>query len=330
MLRIRSTGTSGPRTVRKPRRDAREITLLLAAPRGFCAGVRRAIDAVNDALRIHGPPVYVRRPIVHNLDVVRELEAKGAIFIEELDEAPDGSVVLFSAHGVGPEIARDARRRRMVAYDAVCPLVAKVHRQVGRHERAGRQLVLVGHAGHPEIDGTLGHVRQQPARVVNSVEEVEALSLDPDAPTAYSVQTTYSVEEARAVVAALRKRFADLRAPASSDICYATTNRQVAAREVAAQADATIVVGEGFSSNANRLLEVAARHCRSAQLVAGPADIAWSRLRGASVIGLTAAASTPDGAIEAVVDTLRSRFSVTVREVEAVRETVAFKRLDIG
>lgn len=307
----------------------RDIRVLLAAPRGFCAGVRRAIDAVVDALQIHGPPIYVRRPIVHNLEVVRNLEARGAIFVQELEEVPKGRVVLLSAHGVSPSIQREARERGLVVHDAVCPLVAKVHREVERHDRAGRQVILIGHEGHPEIEGTVGHVRRRLATVVKSASEVEALPFDRDLPVAYAVQTTFSVKDAAEVIQALEARFTKLQGPASSDICYATTNRQAATRMIAAQADATIVVGERFSSNATRLFEVASSLCSSTRLISGPNELDWSQLGDAGTVGITAAASTPESSIEAVVDALRSRFHIVIEEIETACERTTFKRLAI-
>jgi 4-hydroxy-3-methylbut-2-en-1-yl diphosphate reductase len=310
--------------------DRPEIRVILAAPRGFCAGVRRAIDAVRDALSRHGAPVYVRRAIVHNLEVVRTLEAEGAIFVEELDEIPAGSIVLFSAHGVSPAIAADAKRRSLRTYDAVCPLVAKVHREVERHQRGGRQLVLIGHKGHPEIEGTLGHVTSVSAHVVKSVEEVEDLPLRRDQPTAYAVQTTYSVDDAQAIVEALRARFSDLAEPVSSDICYATTNRQAAVRELAMRSDAIIVAGERFSSNACRLAEVAEVHCGAVQLVAGPHEIDWSALPKSGSIGITAAASTPETSVQAILAALGVRYQIKVEEAGSEPEATVFKRLAIA
>ena len=307
-----------------------ELKVLLAAPRGFCAGVRRAIDAVEDALAVHGPPVYVRRPIVHNLQVVRALEAQGAIFVEELDQVPTGSVVLFSAHGVSPEISRDALRRKLTAFDAVCPLVSKVHREVERHVRDGRRVVLIGHKGHPEIEGTLGHVTGQAAYVINSVDEVDDLALADDQPVAYAVQTTYSADEAAAIIEALRKRFNDLAEPVSSDICYATTNRQNAVRAVAGRADAMIVAGEHFSSNACRLAEVASELCTSVQLVAGPEGLDWSLLPRHGVVGITAAASTPDSTVQSILEALGGRYEIGIEEVETSRESTVFKRLRVS
>ena len=312
------------------RGDRPAISLLLASPRGFCAGVTRAIDAVREAIKVHGSPVYVRRAIVHNAEVVRELEQEGAIFIQELDEAPPGSVVLFSAHGVSPTIAADARDRGLTAYDAVCPLVAKVHREVARHQRSGRAVVLIGHAGHPEIEGTLGHAAAGAVELVSDADDVAAVPLDPHAPTAYAVQTTYSVDDAQAIVDALRARFSDLVGPPSSDICYATTNRQAAVRAIAARADAVIVAGDPSSSNANRLAEVAAASCGSVQLIAGADELDWSKFPLPGTIGLTAAASTPESVVDEIVAALGKRFEVRTEQVEVAREAIAFKPVAIG
>lgn len=310
--------------------DRPQIRIILAAPRGFCAGVRRAIDAVRDALAKHGAPVFVRRAIVHNLEVVRSLEAEGAVFVQELDEVPAGGVVVFSAHGVSPTIAADAQKRGLIAYDAVCPLVAKVHREVERHERRGREIILIGHKGHPEIEGTLGHVSFVRTHVVNSVDEVENLPISSHEPAAYAVQTTYSVDDARAIIQALHLRFADLVGPASSDICYATTNRQAAVREVALQSDAIIVAGEQFSSNACRLAEVASAHCNNVQLVAGSDEIDWSGLPKSGVIGITAAASTPETSVQSILSALGARYHMIVEELGSGTETTVFKRMAIA
>jgi 4-hydroxy-3-methylbut-2-enyl diphosphate reductase len=306
------------------------IDILLTAPRGFCAGVRRAIDAVLDALALHGPPVYVRRPIVHNLAVVHALEAEGAVFVEELSEIPPGAVVVLSAHGVAPAVASEATRRGLHSYDAVCPLVAKVHREVERHHRDGRHVLLVGHAGHPEIEGTLGHLPAGAASLVREAADVPGLDLRDDRPAAVAIQTTYSVEEAAEVVTALRTRFADLALPSTSDICYATTNRQAAVRAIAERADAIIVAGESFSSNANRLAEVAALRCGSVQLVADAEGIDWSRLPSSGTIGITAAASTPERAVSSIIEALGARYRLRVEEVEAAVETTVFKRVAVG
>lgn len=329
MLELTSTGST---YLRDPAQTGQigSITVLLASPRGFCAGVRRAIDAVRDALERHGPPVYVRRPIVHNLDVVRTLESEGAIFVEELDEVPAGSIVLFSAHGVAPAIAEDATARGLISYDAVCPLVSKVHREVERHQRAGRTVILIGHEGHPEIEGTLGHARKGPAFVVRSAEDVRALPLAGDTPAAYAVQTTYSVDEAQAIVEALRARFSNLAEPPSTDICYATTNRQVAVRAIARRANHVLVVGERFSSNACRLLEVARNHCSGAQLVAAADEIDWHELPPHGVVGIGAAASTPESSVDDVISALGHRYRVTIEEVQSTRESAVFKPLEFA
>ena len=303
----------------------RPLRVLLAAPRGFCAGVRRAIDAVEEALRRYGAPVYVRRPIVHNLAVVRALEAKGARFVRELDEVPDGAVVIMSAHGIPRRIAGEADRRGLAWFDAVCPLVAKVHREVVRHHRAGRHVILIGHAGQPEIAGTLGQLPAGAASVVQDAAGVRALTLADDAPVAYAVQTTYSVDEAGGVIAAVLDRFADVAAPATSDICYATTNRQAAIRAVAAEADAVIVAGEHFSSNACRLAEVArAAGCGNVQLVAGADDLDLSALDGAHRVGIGAAASTPEDSVAAILELLGEHFILSVEEMEQLQERTVF------
>jgi 4-hydroxy-3-methylbut-2-enyl diphosphate reductase len=307
------------------------LKILLAAPRGFCAGVRRAIDAVVDALERHGAPVYVRRPIVHNLAVVASLEAQGAIFVQELDQVPEGAVVILSAHGVAPSVRAEAERRGLIAYDAVCPLVAKVHREVTRHHRNGRHVILVGHAGHPEIVGTMGQIPSDAASLVSTAEDVRELSLDRDLPVGYAVQTTYSVDEAAGIISAIAARFADLVAPPSSDICYATTNRQTAVRAIAPHVDAMIVAGEHFSSNACRLAEVAkATGCPMVQLVADASQLDWARLPRGGSVGITAAASTPEIIVSGIVDALRVRFAVQVEEVEAAEETIDFKPVRIG
>ncbi|MBX3562411.1 MAG: 4-hydroxy-3-methylbut-2-enyl diphosphate reductase [Sphingomonas sp.] len=302
------------------------LRVLLAAPRGFCAGVRRAIAGVEAALERYGAPVYVRRPIVHNLAVVRDLEAKGAVFVEELDAVPDGAVVIMSAHGIPDRVAREADRRELTWFDAVCPLVAKVHREVTRHHAAGRHVILIGHEGHPEIAGTLGQLPDGAASVVGSAEAAMALDLADDVPAAYAVQTTYSVDEAAIVIAALEARFADLAAPPASDICYATTNRQAAVRALAGEADAIIVAGAPFSSNACRLAEVArAAGCGTVQLVAEAGEVDFALLDGARQIGITAAASTPEASVVAILDALAMRFDLEIEEREAIAEATRFK-----
>jgi 4-hydroxy-3-methylbut-2-enyl diphosphate reductase len=310
----------------QPIADTPILDVLLVAPRGFCAGVHRAIQAVEDALRRNGAPVYVRRPIVHNMEVLRSLEAKGAVFVEELDEVPDGAVVVFSAHGIAPAIRHEAERRNLRSHDAVCPLVAKVHRQVERHQRAGRTTVLIGHEGHPEIEGTLGRLREGSAFVVKDVPGVRMLPIRPDAPVSYAIQTTFSVTDAEMIITALRDTFSDLEEPATSDICYATTNRQKAIAAAASSVDAVIVVGERFSSNACRLAEVAATACCSVQLAASSAELDWAPLVDARSIAITAAASTPESSVQSVVEALGRRFRLRLTEEEAV-EHMQFKPL---
>jgi 4-hydroxy-3-methylbut-2-enyl diphosphate reductase len=259
------------------------------------------------------------------------LEAQGAVFVRELDEVPEGSVVILSAHGVAPEINADARRRKLIAYDAVCPLVAKVHREITRHHRSGRHVILVGHAGHPEVVGTLGHVPAGAASLVKNAEEVLELELGEDAPLGYVVQTTYSVEEAGEVIGALKSRFSDLAGPPTSDICYATTNRQRAVRAMAPRVDAMIVAGESFSSNASRLAEVAeASGCASVQLVSDASRIEWELLPTGGSIGITAAASTPEIIVSGIVDALRARYRIFLEEVSAAEERVDFKPVKVG
>ena len=307
------------------------LHVLMASPRGFCAGVRRAIDAVRDALRLHGAPVYVRRPIVHNLHVVRELEAEGARFVEELDEVPEGGVVVLSAHGVAPAVTEEARRLGLTAYDAVCPLVARVHREVERHFRAGRHVVLVGHQGHPEIVGTLGRLPEGAASLVRTAADAAALPMEPDTPVGVAIQTTYSVDEAAEVVVALRARFADLALPPSGDICYATTNRQAAVRAIAPRADALIVAGERFSSNACRLAELAsAAGCPKVQLIADPGELDWALLPRGGTVGITAAASTPERVVTAILARLAGRYRMTIEEIEAAVETTAFRAVAVA
>jgi 4-hydroxy-3-methylbut-2-en-1-yl diphosphate reductase len=307
------------------------LHVLLAAPRGFCAGVRRAINAVAAALELHGAPVYVRRAIVHNLVVVRSLEAQGAIFVEELEQVPEGAVVVLSAHGVSPGVREEADRRNLITYDAVCPLVAKVHGEVARHSRRGRHVVLVGHRGHPEIVGTLGYVPDGGATLVQTASDVLALDLPDDAPVGYAVQTTYSVEEAADVVQALEGRFKNLASPPRSDICYATTNRQAAVRRIAPLADAMIVAGEHFSSNACRLAEVArASGCPSVQLIADSSKLDWRQLPERGTIGMTAAASTPEIVVTGILAELRTRYRVDLEEIGSAEENTVFKPVRIG
>jgi len=307
------------------------LDVLLANPRGFCAGVRRAIAAVEAALERHGPPVYVRRPIVHNMAVVRALEAKGAVFVRELDEVPEGARVVLSAHGVPPAVIADADARRLLWLDATCPLVDKVHREVRRHHAERRHVILIGHEGHPEVEGTVGQVPEGTVSVVNSPAAVRALPLDAEGPVAYALQTTYAQDEAGAIVAAIGERFGDVAAPPTTDICYATSNRQAAVKALAPAVDAVIVAGDAFSSNAMRLVEVArAAGCASVQLAAMASDIDWAALGAPRRLGLTAAASAPESVVEEILDALRARFFVQVEERPGRAERTVFRPVRVA
>jgi 4-hydroxy-3-methylbut-2-enyl diphosphate reductase len=309
-----------------PPADLPSLDILLCAPRGFCAGVVRAIDAVEKALAIHGPPVYVRHEIVHNKYVVEELRRKGAVFVDELDEVPDtGAPVIFSAHGVPKAVPDEARARRLFAIDATCPLVTKVHREAEIHYRRGRHVVLIGHAGHPEVVGTMGQLPSGAITLVESLADVARLTPPPSAPLAYVTQTTLSVDDTRAIIDALMQRFPAIVPPHKEDICYATTNRQEAVKRVAGMVDALIVVGSPNSSNSQRLREVAERAgCRLARLVLRADDIDWSEFAGIRRLGLTAGASAPEVLVEEIIDAFARRFAVSVETVSMADENVFF------
>ena len=302
------------------------MRVLLAAPRGFCAGVVRAIDAVEQALEKHGPPVYVRHEIVHNKYVVDDLKAKGAIFVEELDEIPDTEApVIFSAHGVAKSVPAEAARRKFFAIDATCPLVTKVHREAELHHRRGRTLVLIGHRGHPEVVGTMGQLPHGAVLLVETVGDVETLAPpDPDR-LAWASQTTLSVDDTSDIVAALTKRFPNIVAPHRDDICYATTNRQKAVKAAAAQADVCIVIGAPNSSNSQRLRETAERSgCKRAALVQRAADIDWGMFAGARSVMVTAGASAPEVLVEEALEALRAHFDARVETVKTAEEEMFF------
>jgi 4-hydroxy-3-methylbut-2-en-1-yl diphosphate reductase len=302
------------------------LTILLAGPRGFCAGVERAIDMVKTALRQHGAPVYVRHEIVHNRHVVDELRGLGAVFVEELDEVPEDGLVVFSAHGVPKSVPAEARRRRLLFADATCPLVSKVHREVERHHRAGRTVLLVGHAGHPEVVGTMGQVPSGSVILVESVADAEAVAVPDSARLAYSTQTTLSTADTAAIVAVLQRRFPGLDGPRNEDICYATTNRQRAVAAIAPRADLLLVVGAANSSNSVRLVEVARQSgAARAELIRTAADIDWAWLDGVATLGLSAGASAPEVLVEEVVAACRARRRVTVEEVKVAEETITFR-----
>ena len=303
------------------------LTILLAAPRGFCAGVDRAIQIVEMALQRFGPPVYVRHEIVHNRTVVEDLRARGAIFVEELDEIPDGDApVVFSAHGVAKSIPAEAARRNFFHLDATCPLVSKVHIEVEKHHAQGYQTVLIGHAGHPEVVGTMGQVPEGAVALIETVADAEAFAPRDGARLAYVTQTTLSVDDTRAIVDVLRRRFPTIAGPRKNDICYATTNRQSAVKVIAERADAVLVVGAPNSSNSVRLVEVAERAgCRAAFLVQAEAEIPWDRLPAMATLGLTAGASAPEHLVEGIVDAFSRRYAVTVETITTASENVVFK-----
>lgn len=302
------------------------LTVLLCAPRGFCAGVDRAIQIVDLALSRYGAPVYVRHEIVHNKYVVEELRRKGAVFVEELDEIPDdGQPVVFSAHGVAKAVPEAARARGLFHLDATCPLVTKVHREAEIHHKRGRHVILIGHAGHPEVIGTMGQLPEGAVTLVETLDDVATLAVPEDQALAYTTQTTLSVDDTRAIVDALTSRFPGIAAPHKEDICYATTNRQQAVKAVAPRVDALFVVGAPNSSNSQRLREVAAREgCERAFLIQRAADIDWTVLGGIATIGLTAGASAPEILVEEVIDAFAARFQVTVETVRTADETIAF------
>ncbi len=302
------------------------LTLLLAAPRGFCAGVERAVQIVERALERYDRPVYVRHEIVHNRFVVESLEAKGAIFVDELDEVPAGAPVVFSAHGVPKSVPVDANKRNLISLDATCPLVSKVHREAERHFGAGRHIILIGHAGHPEVIGTMGQLPAGAVTLVQSAGDAEELNL-PEAPSlAYITQTTLAVDEAAEIIAVLQRRFPQIRGPRREDICYATTNRQQAVKAIAPDCDAMLIVGAPNSSNSMRLVEVAKMSgCDKAWLVRRAADIEWGWLDGVRRLGLTAGASAPEVLVQEVIAACRERFAVTVEELAVTEESVHFK-----
>jgi 4-hydroxy-3-methylbut-2-enyl diphosphate reductase len=302
------------------------LEILLCSPRGFCAGVDRAIQIVELALERYGPPVYVRHEIVHNRYVVDSLKSRGAVFVENLDEIPDTTQpVIFSAHGVAKAVPEEARRRSLFQLDATCPLVTKVHREAEIHFRRGREIALIGHAGHPEVEGTMG---QLPPGAITLIEtEADARAFDPKSPDnlAFITQTTLSVGDTAAIIAILAARFPSIVAPQKDDICYATTNRQEAVKRIAGEIDAMVVIGSPNSSNSQRLREVAERAgCRLAVLVQRAADIDWGQLDGVRRIGITAGASAPEVLVEEVIDAFAKRFDVEVKVVNAAEESVVF------
>jgi 4-hydroxy-3-methylbut-2-enyl diphosphate reductase len=297
--------------------------LLLAAPRGYCAGVDRAVQTVERALDLYGAPVYVRKEIVHNKHVVEELRERGAIFVESEQEVPEGSTVVFSAHGVAPGVHAGARDRRLRTIDATCPLVTKVHVEAKRFAAEGYTIVLIGHEGHEEVEGTMGEAPDQIA-LVQSEEDVDALELEDPGKVAYISQTTLSVDETRAIINRLRERFPAIVGPRTDDICYATTNRQAAVKQLARACDLVLVIGSRNSSNSNRLVEVAREHGASSHLIDNERQVQEEWLDGMRVVGITSGASAPEGLVRRLVEFFRSRGNPIVEELEVVREDVRF------
>jgi 4-hydroxy-3-methylbut-2-enyl diphosphate reductase len=297
--------------------------VLLAKPRGYCAGVDRAVQTVEEALKLYGAPVYVRKQIVHNKHVVATLERRGAVFVEETEEVPEGAVVVFSAHGVAPAVRDEADRRGLGTIDATCPLVSKVHAEARRFAADGYLVALIGHAGHEEVEGTLGEAPGSTV-LVESGADVATLKPDDPAKVAYLMQTTLSAEEADGVVGELLDRFPAARGPGSDDICYATTNRQLAVRAIASECDLVLVAGSANSSNSRRLVEVAEREGKPAYLIDGPEDIELGWLAGAGTIGLTAGASAPPAVVEEIVSALRGLGPVEVTERVVATENIRF------
>ena len=304
------------------------LKVLLAAPRGFCAGVDRAVQMVERALEKYGAPVYVRHEIVHNRRVVDGLAAMGAVFVKQLDEIPVGTTqpVIFSAHGVAKSVPAQAANMNLFVLDATCPLVSKVHREAERHHMNGRHVILVGHAGHPEVIGTMGQMPLGAVTLIETVSDAETLQVADENAVAFATQTTLSVDDTQAVVDVLQRRFPNIEGPYKEDICYATTNRQGAVKMIARACDAMVVLGAPNSSNSNRLVEVALAYgSPRAMLLEKPVDLDWEFLRGVAVLGLTAGASAPEELVQEVITRLGERCTVTVEEVRLTDEDVTFK-----
>lgn len=301
------------------------LELLIAAPRGFCAGVDRAIQIVERAIEKHGAPVYVRHEIVHNKFVVDSLKAKGAVFVDELDQVPNGVPVVFSAHGVPKSVPAEAQDRGLSYLDATCPLVSKVHRQAERLVAAGRHILFIGHAGHPEVIGTFGQVPEGSMTLIETEADAEAVAVADPGNLAYLTQTTLSVEDTATILGILQRRFPGIVAPKADDICYATSNRQAAVRAIAQSCDLVLVIGAPNSSNSLRLVEVAEREGTDAKLIQRADDLDFDWLWGVGTLGITAGASAPELLVRELVDKLATRFEVTERQVETAQETIAFK-----
>ena len=306
--------------------ERRKLNIRLAAPRGFCAGVDRAIQIVEEALGKWGAPVYVRHEIVHNQHVVSRLEKMGAVFVEELDECPPDRPVVFSAHGVPKAVPAEAERRNMIYVDATCPLVSKVHVEAERHHRAGREIVLIGHAGHPEVIGTMGQLPDGAITLIETDEDARTFQPKDAANVAFVTQTTLSVDDTADIVAILQDRFPGISTPHKEDICYATTNRQEAVKAMSAGCDLFLVIGAETSSNSKRLVEVALRAgARESRLVASASDVNWDWFEGVGTLGLTAGASAPEDLVQGLIAACRARFDIEVEHVTTATETVTFK-----
>jgi 4-hydroxy-3-methylbut-2-enyl diphosphate reductase len=304
------------------------MNIYLANPRGFCAGVDRAIDIVERALEIFSAPIYVRHEVVHNRYVVNDLIKKGAIFVEELNEIPDGATVIFSAHGVSQQVRNEANKRELRIFDATCPLVTKVHLEVAKHEKNSKDVILIGHAGHPEVEGTLGQYKQNPKSniyLVETVEDVAAIQVKNPKTLAYVTQTTLSVDDTKNIIDALRDKYPDIHGPRKDDICYATQNRQDAVRELSDKVDVFLVIGSANSSNSNRLRELAENQGVAAYLIDGVEDINYDWFDGAQSIGVTAGASAPDVLVKQVITTLEQLFETTIITNEKAAENVRFQ-----
>lgn len=306
-------------------RDRRALHVLLAAPRGFCAGVERAIEIVERALDRAEGPVYVRHEIVHNRHVVESLKARGAVFVDSLKEVPDGALTVFSAHGVSRKVTDEAARRGLPRIDATCPLVHKVHAEARHHEAAGRHVLFIGHRGHPEVEGTLGQVGDGAMSVIETVADAEQIQVQDPKALAYLTQTTLSVDDTRAIIAVLERRFPAILGPSRADICYATSNRQDAVKAIAGRVDLVLVVGSSNSSNSNRLVEVAlASGCPRARLIDSVDSLTPEMLDGVATLGVTAGASAPESLVTALLDRLRQEHRLTVETVTVAHEEVTF------
>ncbi|PCI43377.1 MAG: 4-hydroxy-3-methylbut-2-enyl diphosphate reductase [Alphaproteobacteria bacterium] len=305
--------------------DAKNMNVYIASPRGFCAGVDRAIQIVEIALEKYGAPVYVRHEIVHNKFVVEGLKKRGAIFVDELDEVPEDVPVVFSAHGVPKSVPEEARRRRMLYVDATCPLVSKVHREAERHEKSGTRIIMIGHSGHAEVVGTMGQVGEGRIMLVETLQDVERLELENSANLAYITQTTLSLDDTADIIAALKIKFPHIQGPKKEDICYATTNRQGAVKVLAEKAEAVLIIGASNSSNSRRLVEVARRQGCKSMLIQRARDIDWDWLSGVDNVGISAGASAPEVLVEEVIEAFRGRYNIRLESVMTVEENVRFR-----